>query len=143
MKTQLNLPPFEIRLKEDKVWAIIRKKWLKLTPEEWVRQHFINFLIVHKNYPAGRIVAEHEVNYNGMSKRCDIAYFTSDLQVEMIVECKAPHIKITQDTFYQAARYSRVLGAKLLVLTNGIEHYCAQISENEVKYLSDIPAANT
>lgn len=143
MKTQLNLPPFEIKLKGDLVWAILRKKWLKLTPEEWVRQHFINYLLNHKGFSSGRLVAEHEVKYNGMSKRCDIAYFNESFEVNVIVECKAPHIEITEDTFYQAARYSRTLGAKFLILTNGVNHYCAQInpSDGSVQYIPEIPEA--
>jgi len=143
MKTPLNLPPFEIKLKEDMVWAILRKKWLKLTPEEWVRQHFINYLITHKGFSEGRLVSEHEVKYNGMSKRCDLAYFNDNFEVNVIVECKAPHIEITEDTFYQAARYSRVLGAQFLILTNGIQHYCAQINREDgsVQHIQEIPQA--
>lgn len=142
MYSQLNLPTADIKLKGDKIWCRLRKKYFKSTPEEWVRQHFIHYLIDEKKYPEGRLISEHLVVYNGMNKRCDIALFNELLEVDLIVECKAPKVKLTEDTFFQAARYNKVLNASYLILTNGIEHYCAFIDthENELKYLQDIPA---
>lgn len=141
MIPQLNLPAADLKLKDDQIWDQLRKKYLKLTPEEWVRQHFISYLISEKKYPAGRMVSEFKVVYNGMNKRCDIAIFDQYNQTEVIVECKAPHIKITEDTFYQIAKYAHVLKAPLLILTNGIEHYSALIDSKDgsVTYLETIP----
>ncbi|MEO9531295.1 MAG: type I restriction enzyme HsdR N-terminal domain-containing protein [Crocinitomicaceae bacterium] len=141
MYPKLNLPESEVRLKEDKIWDRLRKKWYKLTPEEWVRQHFINYLVDSKNFPEGRLVSEHLVKYNGMNKRCDIALFSDEMQVDVVVECKAPHIELTENTFYQVARYNKVLEASLLILTNGIAHYCAfvDLKNKELKFLAEIP----
>ena len=142
MFTQLNLPQSNIKIKDDKIWCRLRKKYYKSTPEEWVRQHFINYLIDFKSYPEGRLVSEYPVEYNGMKKRCDIALFSQNLTVQLIVECKAPKVAITEDTFYQIARYNRVLGASLLILTNGLDHYCAHVNltEKELNYLKEIPS---
>ena len=141
MLPKLNLPDANIKLKEDRIWCRLRKKYYKNTPEEWVRQNFIHYLIDHKQYPEGRLVSEHLVVYNGMNKRCDIALFDEQFDVQLIVECKAPKIKITEDTFYQVARYNKVLKATFLILTNGLEHYCAfiDLQGNEMKYLKEIP----
>lgn len=141
MLPNLNLPVASIKLKGDKIWCRLRKKFYKNTPEEWVRQNFIHFLIDHKNFPEGRMVSEHLVIYNGMNKRCDIALFNDQLEVDVIVECKAPKIKITEDTFYQVARYNKVLNASFLILTNGHNHYCAflDLKANEMRYLKEIP----
>ena len=144
MYPKLNLPESEVRLKEDKIWDRLRKKWYKLTPEEWVRQHFINYLVDSKKFPEGRLVSEHLVKYNGMNKRCDIALFSDEMKVDVVVECKAPHIELTENTFYQVARYNKVLGASLLILTNGIAHYCAfvDLKNKELKFLAEIPEFN-
>jgi hypothetical protein len=141
MYPALNLPMAKLKLKKNQVWDILRKKYVKNTPEEWVRQHFVHYLINSKQYPEGRIVNEYTVDYNGMNKRCDIAIFNENLQVDVIVECKAPHILITEDTFYQIAKYTKVLEASLLILTNGLNHYCAFIDKkaNQLTYLRDIP----
>ncbi len=142
MATPLNLPPLKIPANSPTLFCILRKKKLKNTPEEWVRQHFINYLIHHLGYPAGRLVSEFSVNYNGMNKRCDIALIKGIQQAELIVECKAPKIKLTEDTFYQIAKYTHVLKAPLLILTNGIQHYCAILDakNNAMRYLPEIPS---
>lgn len=113
-----------------------------LTPEEWVRQHFIAYLIDHLGYPEGLMASEYTLAYNGMKKRCDIVGFDSSLQPFFIVECKAPSVEISQDTFYQIARYASSLKAQMLVLTNGLNHYCARIDikENKLIYLKEIPS---
>lgn len=141
MYPPLNLPPAELRMDGEQVWDGLRKKWLKCTPEEWVRQHFIHYLISHLNYPKGRMVSEYLVKYNQMNKRCDIALFSAERKAEVIVECKAPKIALTEDTFYQVAKYAHVLGAPLLILTNGLAHYCALIDQTSgsIKYLPEIP----
>jgi hypothetical protein len=141
MHPVLNLPQAHLKIKENQIWDILRRDYVRLTPEEWVRQNFIHYLINHLHYPTGRMVSEYQVKYNGMNKRCDIAVFDTLAKTEMIVECKAPHISINEDTFYQIAKYTHSLGAKYLILTNGLEHYCAFIdtSNNQLTYLTEIP----
>lgn len=141
MYPKLNLPSADIAITNGEIWDRLRKKRLKCTPEEWVRQHFIYYLIDQLGYPEGRMVSEHLVKYNGMNKRCDIALFAGSGNAEVIVECKAPKIKLTEDTFYQIAKYAHVLKAPLLILTNGMDHYCAIINmkEGKMRYLPEIP----
>lgn len=142
MYPALNLPPIKVKVKGEEIWDVLRKKYLKLTPEEWVRQHFIQYLIDFKKYPSGRMVSEYQVTYNGMKKRCDIALFNEHLSVDVIIECKAPHINLNEDTFYQIAKYTSVLKAPILILTNGLDHYCAFVNKknNEMSYLKEIPS---
>jgi hypothetical protein len=141
MHPALNLPPAKLKLKTNQVWDRLRKKYVLLTPEEWVRQHFISYLIDHLGYPEGRMASEYTVDYNGMKKRCDVVAFDERLQPVVIVECKAVSIEISENTFYQIARYASTLKAKLLILTNGLNHYCAKIdvTENKLIYLETIP----
>jgi hypothetical protein len=141
MYPMLNLPKANLKLKDDLVWDVLRKKFVRNTPEEWVRQHFIHYLINDLNYPVGLMAAEKLVKYNKMSKRCDIVSFTNKLSTLMIVECKAPKIKLTEDTFYQVAKYNFTLKAPLLILTNGLEHIAAHIDlkSNEIKFLERLP----
>ncbi len=141
MHPALNLPPAKLKLKTNQVWDRLRKKYVLLTPEEWVRQHFIAYLIDHLGYPEGRMASEYTVDYNGMKKRCDVVAFDELLRPVVIVECKAVSIEISENTFYQIARYASTLKAKLLILTNGLNHYCAKIdvTENKLIYLETIP----
>ncbi|MEX1002744.1 MAG: type I restriction enzyme HsdR N-terminal domain-containing protein [Crocinitomicaceae bacterium] len=141
MYAALNLPEITVKMRGTEIWDPLRKKYYRCTPEEWVRQHFLLYLVQHKNYPMGRMVSEHTVNYNGMKKRCDLALFNEHLSVDLIVECKAPEVKITQDTFYQIAKYTSVLQAPFLVLTNGLEHYCAfvDVKNKALRFLKEIP----
>ena len=119
----------------------LRKKYMVLTPEEWVRQHFVHFLIDKKNYPTSLIALEKQLTINNRKKRTDILVFNSEGTPEIIVECKAPSIKITQDTFDQIARYNLKLQANFLIVTNGLEHfYCKMDFENETYiFLKEIP----
>lgn len=141
MESKLNLPEADIKFKDDLIWDRLRKKYVKCTPEERVRQYFIHYLIETLHFPSGLMVSEYNVRYNGLNKRCDIAVFDQNMQAQIIVECKAPHIKLTEDTLYQIAKYSHVLKAPVLILTNGLEHYCALVSaqKNELIYLPEIP----
>ncbi|UKN02880.1 type I restriction enzyme HsdR N-terminal domain-containing protein [Paracrocinitomix mangrovi] len=141
MYPPLNLPQFDLKLEGDKIWDVLRKKYLLCTPEEWVRQNFIQYLIQHKNYPQGRMVSEYTVDYNGLKKRCDIAIFNEELGVDVIVECKAPNVALTEDTFYQIAKYTSTLRAPILILTNGLEHYCGfvDLNKKELRFLKEIP----
>ena len=142
---KLNFPTYSFRLKnrENKrfIFDDIRKKFVVLQPEEWVRQHCINYLVVLKNYPKTLINVEKELKINGLSKRYDIVIYNSDGSIHLIVECKSPKININQETFDQIARYNLTLNATYLMVTNGINHYyCAMDFETErYNFLKDIP----
>ena len=142
---QLNLPTYKFRIKSSEnkffIFDIIRKKYVMLTPEEWVRQHFILYLIEEKQYPISLIAVEKKITINKLTKRTDILIFNSDGKPDIIVECKAPSVKITQETFDQIARYNLKLNANYLVTTNGLEHfYCKMNVKNErYDFLEDIP----
>ncbi len=143
--TELNFPKFTFRLKnsENKVsiFDCIRKKFVILQPEEWVRQHCVHYLINEKNYPISHINVEKELKVNGLKKRYDIVVFNPDGSIHLIVECKAPKIKTNQNTFDQVARYNLALKATFLMVTNGLNHYYCQMDFIEEKYhfLQDIP----
>jgi hypothetical protein len=142
---KLNFPTYSFRLKnrENKrfIFDDIRKKFVVLQPEEWVRQHCINYLVVQKNYPKTLINVEKELKINGLSKRYDIVIYNSDGSIHLIIECKSPKININQETFDQIARYNLTLNATYLMVTNGINHYyCAMDFETErYNFLKDIP----
>ncbi|MGY0406953.1 MAG: type I restriction enzyme HsdR N-terminal domain-containing protein [Polaribacter sp.] len=142
---KLNLPTYNLKLKsnENKVFIFdnLRKKYVVLTPEEWVRQHFVRFLVDKKKYPTSLIAIEKQLVINNRKKRTDILIFNSDGKPHIIVECKAPSIKITQHTFDQIARYNLKLQAKYLIVTNGLEHfYCQMDFEKETYiFLKEIP----
>lgn len=141
----LNLPTYKFKIKSNEnmysIFDIVRKKYVILTPEEWVRQHFIHFLIEEKNYPISLISVEKKLTINNLTRRTDILVFNSEGNSDIIVECKAPSIKISQETFDQIARYNLKLKANFLVVTNGLEHYfCAIDSEKEEYiFLKEIP----
>ena len=129
--TPLNLPqyPFKITLKDSRPYIFdeIRKKHLVLTPEEWVRQHFIQYLILEKKFPRSLIQIEGGLSLNQLQKRTDIVIFNQSGARIMVIECKAPAIKITQNVFDQASRYNSIHKTAWLVVTNGIQHCYAQI----------------
>jgi hypothetical protein len=137
--TPLNLPPypFRITLKAEQhfIFDELRKKHLVLTPEEWVRQHFIHFLILEKKFPRSLIQIEAGLNLNDRQKRTDIVIFNTSGERIMVIECKAPGIKISQGVFDQAARYNSVHKAKWLVVTNGLKHCYAQIDHVASSFL--------
>ncbi|WP_282032427.1 type I restriction enzyme HsdR N-terminal domain-containing protein [Winogradskyella eximia] len=145
MFQELNFPKFEYRFKstENKVsiFDVIRKKFIILQPEEWVRQHCVHYLINDKNFPKSLINVEKELTINGLKKRYDIVIFNSDGSIFLIVECKSHNIKIDQTTFDQIARYNLVLNATYLMVTNGLNHYyCEMDMENErYSFLKTIP----
>lgn len=142
---KLNLPNYIFKLKSSEnktlIFDDLRKKYVILTPEEWVRQHFVQFLIDKKKYPITLIALEKQFIINNLKKRTDIIIFSSNGTPNIIVECKAPKIKITQDTFDQIARYNLKLNANYLIVTNGLEHYfCKLDKENEAYiFLKNIP----
>ena len=141
----LNLPKVALKTKSVKgtiqVFGQVRKKYFVLTPEEWVRQHFIYYLNKEKNYPMGLMEVEKMIKYNSMQTRADIVLYNKEGKSNMIVECKAPEVKITQDTFNQIAKYNFQLKVDFLVVTNGIKHYCCKMDyeKNEITFLDDIP----
>ncbi|WP_162857693.1 type I restriction enzyme HsdR N-terminal domain-containing protein [Algibacter lectus] len=142
---KLNFPEFSFRFKnsENKVsiFDCIRKKFVILQPEEWVRQHCVLYLMEVKKYPISLINVEKELSINDLKKRYDIVIFNPDGSIHLIVECKAPKININQTTFDQIARYNTALNATYLMVTNGINHYYCQMDfENErYQFLKDIP----
>lgn len=145
MITELNLPLANLKLSKKDcdlyIWCVIRKKNLLLTSEEWVRQHIIHFLIEQKKYPIGVIAAEMNLKVNKLSKRCDIVVFNQLGEPKIIIECKAPEVKITKETFYQVARYQSKLQVDYLMMSNGLDHYVCKIDPKtaEVEYLNELP----
>ncbi|NVJ87877.1 MAG: type I restriction enzyme HsdR N-terminal domain-containing protein [Flavobacteriaceae bacterium] len=142
---KLNLPNYTFKLKSTENKTLIfdnfRKKYVVLTPEEWVRQHFATFLLKEKNYPLTLIAIEKQLKVLNLVKRTDILVFNTNGEPNIIVECKAPNITINQETFDQIARYNLKLKAEFLVVTNGIHHYyCKMDFENEsYVFLKDLP----
>ena len=120
---------------------MLRKKNVVLTPEEWVRQNYIQYLIVEKKYPKSLIAIEKQLKINNLNKRTDILIFDKNGKTNIIIECKAPNVKITQETFDQIARYNLGLNANYLIVTNGLQHYYCKMDHQLKKYnfLSDIP----
>ena len=145
MLQKLNFPEFSFRFKnsENKVsiFDCIRKKFVILQPEEWVRQHCVLYLMEVKKYPISLINVEKELTINDLKKRYDIVIFNPNGTIHLIVECKAPKININQTTFDQIARYNTALNATYLMVTNGLNHYYCQMDfENErYQFLKDIP----
>lgn len=143
----LNLPPFEANIKKQngmvKVLDILRQKFVVLTPEEWVRQHFVHFLIEQKGYSKTLMANEVAVTLNGMSRRCDtVVYRQEGMKPLMIVEYKRPDVEITQRVFEQICRYNMVLEVEWLVVSNGLKHYCCQvdIKNGGYAFMKDIPS---
>ncbi|MCX6287211.1 MAG: type I restriction enzyme HsdR N-terminal domain-containing protein [Bacteroidetes bacterium] len=147
--TKLNLPeyPYRIRTNKDGKHEIhdpVRKKFVRLTPEEWVRQNFLNFLVSRHNYPASLIHVEASLTYNRLSKRSDIVVYGNHGKPLLAVECKAPSVEITQLVFDQLAMYNFTLKVSYLVLTNGIQHYICQMEPAKGRYtfLEEFPDYN-
>ncbi|MDP2162410.1 MAG: type I restriction enzyme HsdR N-terminal domain-containing protein [Flavobacterium sp.] len=145
---KLNFPTFNFRFKnsENKVSIFdeVRKKFVILTPEEWVRQHVVHYLIVEKKYPKALINVEKQIIQNGITKRYDVVAFKPDGSIYLLIECKAPEIKLNQTTFDQLARYNLILNATYLMVTNGLNHYFCEIDFEQSKYnfLRDLPEFN-
>ncbi len=141
----LNFPAYDFRVKnkENKIliFDIIRKKFVVLQPEEWVRQHVIRWLIEQKKFPASLINVEKKITINGLTKRYDIVVFTPNGSIELLVECKAYTQRLSQEVFDQVARYNLQIRARYLMLTNGLQHYFCKLDLDEEKYafLEQIP----
>ena len=146
---QLNLPEYNFRIKkqDDKflIFDSQRKRYVSLTPEEWVRQHFIRFLIEEKGYPAALLAVEKQLTLNGLKKRCDAILFDNEGQPFMIIEFKAPNVPVTQATFDQVAVYNAKLKVSFFIISNGLEHYCCKVNTETARYefFPEIPDYNT
>ncbi len=142
----LNLPQYPIKVtKRDGrtvIFDALRRKYVTLTPEEWVRQHFVHYLISQKGYPQGLIGNEISLNLNGTAKRCDTVVYDNQAIPRVIIEYKAPHIEITQKVFSQISRYNIVLHVDYLIVSNGMQHYCCRMDyeKNTCIFLPEIPA---
>ena len=146
-KLNFQLYNFRFKNNENKVSIFdeIRKKFIILTPEEWVRQHVVQFLLEEKKYPKSLINVEKVLKINGLRKRYDVVVFNSDGSIFILIECKAPEIKITQATFDQIARYNMTMNAQFLMVTNGLNHYFCQMDFENEKYvfLENLPNYNS
>ena len=142
---KLNLPEYDFRIKtEDGKTVIfdgIRKKFVVLTPEEWVRQNFIQYLITEKKYPESLMAVEKQIVVNHNQRRFDLLVYSRNGQPLLIAEFKAPNVKITQETFDQVVRYNMSLRVEKVVVSNGLQHFACEIdySKNSYSYLPEIP----
>lgn len=135
---QLNLPASQFRIKQVEntyyIFDRFRKKYVKLTPEEWVRQHFLVFLIEHKEFPEALLAVEQQLNVNDMKKRCDAVFYDLQAQPQIIIELKAPNIPISQAVFDQVAVYNSKLNVEYFMVSNGLEHYCCRVNIETASY---------
>lgn len=144
----LNFPRYSFRFKNSEnkiaVFDVLRKKFVSLTPEEWVRQHVVNYLLREKKVPQSLLNVEKQLKVNSILKRYDLLVYNSDGSIHLVVECKAASVPITQETFDQIARYNLALNAKYLMVTNGLQHYYCQMDYEQEKYhfLPELPEWN-
>ena len=142
---RLNLPPYEIKVSTDNgrrvIWDMLRRKYVVLTPEEWVRQHFIHYLIDCKGYPSALLANEVELSCGTKKLRCDSVLYDKNAIPHLIIEYKAPNIPITQKTFDQISVYNFLLKVDYLIVSNGLQHYCCMMdyANNRCVLLKDIP----
>ncbi len=143
---ELNLPMVKLEISKSgehfMVKCLVRKKQIVLTPEEWVRQQFINYLSTDLGYPLSLMKVEKQILVNGLKKRFDIVCLTNRGDMKLLVECKSSTVKLTPATFDQAARYNMTLNVPYLCITNGLDHFCASVisEEESVVYLKNIPS---
>ena len=142
---RLNLPEYEINVVERDgkrmIFDFLRRKYVALTPEEWVRQHFTHFLVSQKGYPKTLLANEAQLQIGDKHLRCDTVLYNKEMQPLMIVEYKAPQIQLQQKTFDQIAAYNLLLHADYLVISNGVQHYCCQMvyEQRTYRFLTEIP----
>ena len=143
--TPLHLPPIEAKIKTEngqtKIWDGLRRRFVALTPEEWVRQHFTAYLIGQKGYSPTLMANEVSIALNGMNRRCDTVVYQRDLTPRVIIEYKRPDVKITKRVFSQVCRYNLVMHVDYLIVSNGLEHYCCRMNyaQQTYEFLNDIP----
>ena len=139
---QLRYPSFNFKIKEEKnkqvIFDEIRRKWVKLTPEEWVRQNFIQYLLQEKKYPASVIAVEKEIKLGELKKRCDLVVYKSHVPW-MIIECKEQAVVLNDSVLQQSLRYNITLQVSIIVITNGTSSYAFQITDGNVQQLNDLP----
>jgi len=144
-KLQFPQPDLRVRNLNDvlQVWDVVRKKWVVLTPEEWVRQHLIHFLRDHRGWSESLMAVEKNLKYNGLNRRPDVVVYTSDMKPLLLAECKAPDVNINQAVLDQAAMYNRSLGVAYVLVTNGLHTSCCFIHSEQaaIQWLHDIPFA--
>ena len=141
----LNLPQYEFRTTQREgiplIFDAFRRRWVKLNPEEWVRQHFVRYLVEEKNYPASLVAIERSLKINRQVFRADAVVFSSTGSPLLVIECKAPEVKITQKVFEQIVRYNYDFQVDFLIVTNGLTHFCCRIDKTKLTYefLNEIP----
>ena len=144
----LNLPPFDYKITKSGanylIFDALRRKNVVLTPEEWVRQHFVHYLIATLGYPKSLLSIERGTSYNTLQKRTDLCVYNQSGKPHLLVECKAAYVPITQDVVKQVSVYNQTLQAKYVVITNGMQHYCWQVDFETRKFepLQEIPLCN-
>lgn len=143
---KLNLPQYSPKIRKSndgkiQIWDSLRMQYVALTPEEWVRQHFTNYLTEHLHYPKSLMTNEVSISLNNMTRRCDTVLYSKDLKPKMIVEYKRPSVNITQKVFDQICRYNLVMHVDYLVISNGINHYCCKMDyeKQTYRFLKEIP----
>ena len=145
MKNQLNLPPFEAKLRgtreKPEIFDFLRRRYVALTPEEWVRQHFTHWLVEHKQYPKGLLGNEVTLKCGEKSLRCDTILYNLSARPMMIIEYKAPTVPVTQRVFDQVTTYNLLLHVDFLVVSNGLQHYCCRMDYQHGTYsfLPEVP----
>ncbi len=143
---RLNFPSYAFRLKtagsRNKIFDEVRKCWVLLTPEEWVRQHTVRWLVEEKKYASSLLALEKSIEVNGLEKRCDIVAYNTMGKPILIVECKATSVEISQEVFDQTARYNLTLEVDLFLITNGLRHFCCSIDHENKSYnfLPELPS---
>lgn len=146
MMKALNLPDHGVKTMNDaggeRVFDPVRRLWVALTPEEWVRQHVLNYLIHELGCPASLIAVEQKLVVNKLTKRADVVVHDRQGRAVLLVECKAPEVKVDQSTFEQAARYNTVFKVPYLLVSNGLVHYCCRIRHDngKIEFLTKVPA---
>ena len=144
----LNLPKTSLKITKQggrlAVLDVLRKRYVSLTPEEWVRQHFVSFLLLHKGFPAARMANEVGISLNHTAKRCDTVVYDHEARPLVIIEYKAPTVKITKEVFAQISRYNLILKVDYLIVSNGLQHYCCKMdyANNTFTFLQEIPEYN-
>ena len=144
----LNLPTFDTKITETdgkrQIFDTLRRCYVALTPEEWVRQHFVHYLLDYKGYPTALMGNEIAITLNGMNRRCDTVVYDKALKPRVIIEYKAPTVKITKEVFAQISRYNLILKVDYLIVSNGLQHYCCKMDyeKNTFTFLQEIPQYN-
>ena len=144
--TELNFPSFQFKYSTDKsvkkIFDVVRKKYVQLTPEEWVRQNMLHYLIDYKAYPKGLMAVEKRIKVDALVRRPDIVVYNREAKPLLIVELKSTNVEISEDTILQIAMYNKKLQVPFLVLSNGIDHFCARIDydTSKIDFLDEIPA---